>query len=153
LVDKFANGEARGAGSCDGVRGDLLELTLALVGGTVVFLVADEGARTLVSFEQAIVLELTVGAHDSVGIDFEIDGELADGGQLVAGSEVAGCDGSADLVNNLAVDGHSAVHVEMEAELGFGPGTHVYQTTSTPDQFRRQVDCAARERRCCGKSL
>ena len=78
------------------------------------------------SFEQAVVLEFAVGADDGVGIDFEVDSELADRGQLVTSGKVSGCDGSADLVNNLAVDGHAAVHVEVEAEGGIGPGTHVY---------------------------
>ena len=71
-------------------------------------------------FKQAAELELAIGADDGVGIDGEIDGELADGGELIAGGELAGGDGSTDLVNDLAVDGHAGMQVELETESGWG---------------------------------
>ena len=89
-------------------------------------------------FEQAVVLELAIGTNDGVGIDFEIDGELSHRGQLVACAEVSGCNRSADLVDDLAVHGNAAVHVEVESEGGFGPAIHLYYITSTPIQCRRQ---------------
>ena len=50
------------------------------------------------------------------GIEVEVDGELANGGQLIAGCERAGGNRAAHLVHDLAVDGHAAVQVEEEAE-------------------------------------
>ena len=80
------------------------------------FLFADESSRALVSFEHAAEFEFAVGAHDGIGIDCEIDGELAHRGQLVAGGERAGSDAAADLIDELAVDRYAAVQVEREAE-------------------------------------
>ena len=138
LIDQFANGESCGTRARYGVRRDLLELTLTLISRAVEFLVADEGAGSLVSFEQAIVFEFAVGANDSVGIDFKVDRELADSGELIAGAEIACCNRSADLVDDLAIYRNSAMHVEMEAERGFGAGVHVYYITSTPTHLRSQ---------------
>lgn len=135
LIDKFADSESCGTRACDGVGHDLLELALAFVGGTVKFLIADESAGSLVSFEQAIVFELTVRTDNGVGIDFKVDRELTDGGKLIAGNETANSDRSTDLVDNLAIHRNSAMHVEMEAERGFGAGAHMYYITNTPTHF------------------
>lgn len=89
-------------------------------------LVADEGSGALVSFEKPVILEFAVSANDGVRVDLQVDGELPNRGQLIAASEVADGDRSADLIYDLPVYGHAAVHVEVEAEGGFLPGTHVY---------------------------
>ena len=64
--------------------------------------------------DQATQLEFAIGTHHRVGIDGEIDGKLADSGQLISGSERAGSDAAADLVDELAVDRHATVQVNRE---------------------------------------
>jgi len=78
------------------------------------FLVRDEGSGALMSFEQAAQFQLAIGAHHGVGIDGEIDGELAHGGQLIAGLQRAGGDAAPYLVDELAVDRDAAVQVDGE---------------------------------------
>jgi hypothetical protein len=41
-------------------------------------LCADEGARALLGLEHPLDLELAVGANHGVGIDGQVDGQLAD---------------------------------------------------------------------------
>src|SRR5580698_4464553 len=83
------------------------------------------------SFEQATEFELAVGPHDGVGIDFEIDGELANGGKLVACRQRAGGDAAADLVDQLAVNGDAAVQVDGEPwRRGSVVPSHAYQCTT-----------------------
>ena len=55
----------------------LAELTFALDRFPFRFPVADESSRSLMRFEQATEFQFAVGAHYGVGIDLEIDGELA----------------------------------------------------------------------------
>ena len=64
--------------------------------------------------EDAADLELAVRADDGVRVDGEIDGELPDRGQLVAGASGARRDGAEDLVDDLAVRGDTAGQVPME---------------------------------------
>ena len=53
-----------------------------------------------------------------LGLIVEIDGELAHGRELVARRECPGGDGSTDLVDDLAVNGHAAVKVERKWKAG-----------------------------------
>ena len=63
-------------------------------------------------FEQAAEFQFAIGAHDGVGIDLEVDGQLTDGGKLIAGGERSGGDSTAHLVDELAVDRYAAVQVD-----------------------------------------
>ena len=53
-------------------------------------LLADKGPRTHLSFDETGELELGVGAADRIGVDGEIDRELANCGQPVAGRDGPG---------------------------------------------------------------
>jgi hypothetical protein len=64
----------------------------------------DERPDAAPRLDDAGPLELGVDAGDGVGVDAEVDGELADGGQLVAGLEAAGGNGGAKRAIELRVD-------------------------------------------------
>ena len=115
--------DSNAGGACAGDElGDELGDLAAALGGRVLRVVdrvvGDEGSGSLLRVENAAQLHFAVGAGDSVGIDGEVDGDSADGGELVAGAENTGGNGGLDLVDQLAVDGHAGVGVEAEGELG-----------------------------------
>ena len=64
----------------------------------------DERADAAARFDDAGALELGVDARDGVGVDAEVDGELADGGELIADLEAAGGDGGAQAAIELRVN-------------------------------------------------
>ena len=119
---EFADGESGGAGAGDEFGDELGKLTVALGRGVLDLVVGDERAGSLLGVEDAAQLHLAIGAGDSVGIDGQIDGDPADGGELVAGAQRGGGDGGLDLVDELAIDGHAGVDVEAEGELGWCDG-------------------------------
>ena len=67
----------------------------------------DAHALAADEFDDAIAFEEGVGLGDGHGVDGELLGDLADGGEEFAGGEAAGGDEGADLVGELAVDGHA----------------------------------------------
>ena len=69
----------------------------------------DERADAAPRLDDAGALELGVDAGDGVGVDAEVDGELADGRQLIAGLEAAGGDGGAQAAVELRVDRRAVV--------------------------------------------
>ena len=95
------------------------ERAVALSFGLLDLAAGDESARALLRVDDAADLHLAIGAQDGVGIDGEVDGHLADGGELVADCKSAGGDASLHLIDDLAEDGHAAVGIEAEGE-GFG---------------------------------
>ena len=64
----------------------------------------DERADAAPRLEDAGALELGVDARDGVGVDAELDRQLADGGQLIAGVQPAGGNGGAQAAIELGVD-------------------------------------------------
>ena len=78
------------------------------------FFVRDEGARSLLGREQFADFELAVSADDGVGIDGDVDGELADRGKLIAGAKGSGSDAAQDLIDDLAVGGDAAAGIQRE---------------------------------------
>ena len=138
-IDQIFEGESGGAGAGGEFSGHLAELAFAFGGIFLQLDVGDESAGALMGFEQAAEFELAIGAHDGVGIDFEIDGELADGGELIAGGQRAGGDAAADLVDQLAVDGDAAVQVDGEAGLrGSVVPSHACQCTTLLVHYVKQ---------------
>jgi len=77
----------------------------------------EEGSGALVGGEEAGEFEFAIGADYGVGVDFEVDGELADGGEALAWGEGAGGTAGVDLVDDLAVDGDAGFEVEAEDHL------------------------------------
>jgi hypothetical protein len=136
-IDQIFQGETGSASASREFRCHLAELAFALGRFLFKFLIADECSRALMGFEHAAEFELAIGAHDSIGVDGEIDGELPDGRELVAGGERSGSDAGAHLIDELAVDGNAGVEIEGELEWAGAvlvyPGHRVlmYYTTST----------------------
>jgi len=83
---------------------------------TIDGLLSHKGARALLGVEDAADFHFPVSPHDGVGVDLEVYGNLTDGGELIAWDEEAGSDGSLDLVDELAVEGYTAAHVEAEGK-------------------------------------
>ena len=65
---------------------------------------ADERADAALGLDHAGAFELRVDPGDGVGVDLEVDGQLADGRQLVAGPQAAGGDRRAQPAFELRVD-------------------------------------------------
>src|SRR5437764_7190415 len=88
--------ESGGGGVADDAGDEGAQLTAVLVrrmrllrcGG-------DERADAAARLNDAGPFELGVDPGDGVGVDAEIDGELTDGRQLIAGAQPAGADGGA----------------------------------------------------------
>jgi hypothetical protein len=83
---------------------------------TIDGLLRDKGARALLGVEDAADFHFPIGAHDGVGVDLEVYGNLTDGGELIARNQKAGSNGSLYLVDELAVEGYAALYVEAEGE-------------------------------------
>ncbi len=69
-------------------------------------------------FDEAIAGELVVGFGDGVGVDEELVGEGADGGEELAGLDGAGGDGGADLGDDLGVKGSGGAWGDADGEHG-----------------------------------
>jgi hypothetical protein len=108
----FFDGKVFAAGARDNVGYEEIEAAfafgfVALDGG-----VGDERACSLVRGENASKFELAIGADDGVWIDRKVHGELAHGGQAIAGAGGSAGTGGVYLVDNLTVDGNAGLHVE-----------------------------------------
>ena len=66
--------------------------------------------------EDAVALERGVDAGDGVGVDTQLDGQLADGRELIAGPQLAGGDGGADGALELRVNRRRIQRVEREVD-------------------------------------
>ena len=120
---QILDGESGGAGAGDELGGELGELAVTLSrSGGFDGVVGDEGPGSLLGVEDAPEFHLAVGAGDGVGIDGEIDGDAANGGELVPGAKAGGGNRDLDLVDELAVDGDAGVGIEAEGEFGCGLG-------------------------------
>jgi hypothetical protein len=76
----------------------------------------DKGAGAHLGFYQAGELELGVGPADRVGVDGEVDRELPDRGEALAWRDRFGGDRGLHLIDDLAVEGHAALDVELDFE-------------------------------------
>src|SRR6266511_808813 len=85
---------------------------------------ADERADATTRLEHAGSLEVDVDARDGVCVHFELDGELADGGQLVPGAKPPSGDGGAEAVLDLSVDRRGIAGINREN------GHLIYNTSS-----------------------
>ena len=113
-IDHIFQRESGGACAGREFSSHLRELTFALGGIFFQFFIGDECARPLMGFEQAAEFQFAVSPHYRIGIDGEIDRELAHRRQLIAGVQRTGGDATARLVDQLSVDGDAAVQVDGE---------------------------------------
>jgi hypothetical protein len=80
------------------------------------FALRDKGAGALLRLEHSPNFELTIGAHHGIGVDGEVYGHLADGRDLIAHGQLARRHTAEDLIDDLAIDGNTAMEVEAEGE-------------------------------------
>ena len=73
-------------------------------------------AGALLRFQHASNLQFPVGAQHGVGIDGQIHRHLADGGELVSGSERARGNPGLHLINDLPVNRYATLEIEGESE-------------------------------------
>src|SRR5438045_9738577 len=66
--------------------------------------VGDERADAALGGQYAVALEGEVDAGHRVGVDAQIDGQLADGGELIAGAELSGGEAHPDGALELRVE-------------------------------------------------
>ena len=83
---------------------------------TIDGLLSNKRTRALLGVEDAADFHFAISPHYGVGVDLEVYGNLTDGGELIAGDEKAGSYGGLDLVDELAVEGYTAVQVEAEGK-------------------------------------
>src|SRR5215472_11869256 len=84
LFDQFLDAEPCCPGPRCRVFYDPGQLPCPLFVATAYLLCADKGAGSLMGLQQSPQLELAIGANHSIGIDGQVDGKLANRGQLVA---------------------------------------------------------------------
>ena len=84
-------------------------------------------------------LELGVDARDGVGVDAEVDGELADGRELIADMEAAGRDRGAKAAVELRVDRGAIPRVDGNQ----GGGCRVIYCTSSLEQVNQEKSLGA----------
>src|SRR5262249_58652700 len=72
----------------------------------------DERSDPAAGLDHAGALELRVDPSDRVGVDLELDGQLPDGGQLVAPTQTARGDRRAPPALELGVDGSLVARVD-----------------------------------------
>ena len=111
LADDLVRGETVAESDAQELPADGLELVAALPIGNGDAGRADERPRPLLGLEDVLDLELLVGLVDRVEVDLELDGEAADGRELIADLEMARGDPVTDLVDDLAVERHAAFRV------------------------------------------
>src|SRR5262245_48904930 len=74
----------------------------------------DERSDPPARFEDSRTLEVGVHTRHGVGVDAQLDRELTDGWQLIAGVQPPGGDGRAQTVFDLRVDGRRVAGVNRE---------------------------------------
>ena len=98
----------------DQLVADLLQHTLFLVVADLDLLVADEGAGALLGVQDAEQLQVRVGLADGVGVDLKLHGEVPHRGQLLAGQQPLGGDAVTDLIDDLPVERHAALEIQLK---------------------------------------
>src|SRR5262245_4481566 len=73
---------------------------------------ADERSDAAPRLEHAVALEMRVDAGDGVRVDAQVDGKLADGGELIAGAQASGRDGRPQTALDLCVDWRRIARVD-----------------------------------------
>jgi hypothetical protein len=119
LINKLLDGKTRGTGASNEFAHQLIELALAFDFVALEFRLGDEGAGALLGFEHAADFEFAIGPDDGIGVDGKIDGHLTHGGELIAGGQQSSGHPSGHLIDDLTINGDSAVRVEPEGENPF----------------------------------
>src|SRR6185295_1748206 len=133
LGGDIVDAESSGGRVSDHARDERAQLTAVMVrrlcllrrGG-------DERADAAPGLDDAGTLELGIDARDGVGVDAEVDGELADGWELVADLEAAGGDRGAQAAVELGVDRRAVLRVDGNE----GAGRHVTYCTNSLEQVK-----------------
>jgi hypothetical protein len=95
--------------------------------------VCDERAGAMPQLDQAGVLHLAIRFRDRIRVHYEILGELADPGQLIAGAQRAELNGVPHLLDELQVDRYAGLGIRLEHRLQYyAYSTVAVQLASTP---------------------
>jgi hypothetical protein len=109
----IVDAESGGGRVSDHARHECAQLTTVMVGRLCLLRRGgDEGADAAARFDDAGPFELGVDTGDGVGVDAEVDGELTDGGQLIAGLESAGRNRRAQAAIELRINRRAIVRVD-----------------------------------------
>ena len=68
--------------------------------------------------EPTLIGKMAIGFGDGVVVDAEIDGELAHGGEAIAGAEISGDEERAEPGENLLIRGNGRIVVNAECRCG-----------------------------------
>jgi hypothetical protein len=79
-------------------------------------LLRHKSARTLLRVEDAANFHFAIRAHHCVGVDLEINGHLAHGRKLIPSQQGSRRNSGLNLIDELAVEGDAAVHIQTEGE-------------------------------------
>jgi hypothetical protein len=115
-VDQFFQSESSGSGARREFPCHLAELTFALDRLLLRLLVADESPRALMGFEKTSKFQFAVGAHHGVGINGEINCELANCRKLISGCQGTRGDTRPHLIDELAINRDAGMKIESEGE-------------------------------------
>ena len=83
---------------------------------------ADAHPLPALELDDAVALQERIGLGDGHGIDFQLQGHLADRGQEIAGADAAAGHVAADLVHELPIDRHPGGGKDLKEQVG----GHVY---------------------------
>jgi hypothetical protein len=108
--------EAAGAGAGYEFADQLIQAAGAVVVVHWRTLSRDEGAGALLGVEDASDFELSIGPQDGVGVDGEVDGDLADSRELVSHCERASGEASLHLIDELTINRDATAVIESESE-------------------------------------
>src|ERR1700733_1213850 len=81
-------------------------------------LLRDKRSSSLLGFQKTSNLHLAIGTGHGIRVNRQIDRDLANRRQLIAGLETAGRECALHLVNHLPVDRHATMHIELKTERG-----------------------------------
>src|SRR5580704_17581224 len=131
----IVDAESGGGRVCDHARHERAQPTAVMVGRLCLLRRGgDERADAAARVDDAGPLELGVDTCDGVGVDAQVDGELADGGKLVADLEAAGGDGGAQAAIELRVNRRAILGVDGNESAG----RHVIYCTNSLEQVNHE---------------
>jgi len=115
LRQHIVEGEAGGGGVAEQARHERAQAPVVLEGWSYLCgRGGDEGPDAASGLEDIGTLELGIYARDGIRVDLQLDGELPDGGQLIAGAKSAGGDRRSQRALELRVDRRRVTRIDRD---------------------------------------